>query len=140
MPPWAEELLRTARIAHLGTADAAGRPLVVPVCYAFDGERCYSAIDRKPKRAAGARLRRLRNIADNPRVSLVVDRYEEDWTRLAYVIVEGRADVLTGGPDYTRGVELLVAKYPQYGALALDREAGLLVRIVADRFIPWRYA
>lgn len=140
LPGWADELLRTARVAHLGTADAAGRPLVVPVCYAFDGQRCYSAIDRKPKRTAGARLRRLRNIADNPRVSLVVDHYEEDWTRLRYVIVEGRADILTEGPDYARGVDLLVAKYPQYRALALDREAGLLVRVVADRVIPWRYA
>lgn len=140
LPPWADELLRTARIAHLGTADAAGRSLVVPVCYAFDGEHCYSAIDQKPKRTAGARLRRLRNIAENPHVSLVVDHYEEDWTRLRYVIVEGRADLLTGGPDYARGVDLLVAKYPQYRALALDRTAGLLVRIVPTRFIPWRFA
>jgi len=140
LPAWADELLRTARVAHLGTADAAGRPLVVPVCYAFDGQQCYSAVDQKPKRTAGARLRRLRNIADNPHVSLVVDDYAEDWTRLRYVIVEGRADVLTRGPDYARGVDLLVAKYPQYRALALDREAGLLVRVVADRFIPWRYS
>lgn len=140
LPGWADELLRTARVAHLGTADASGRPLVVPVCYAFDGQCCYSAIDRKPKRTAGTRLKRLRNIADNPYVSLVVDRYEEEWTRLSYVIVEGRADILTGGADYARGVDLLVAKYPQYRALALDRDAGLLVRVVPDRFIPWRYA
>jgi hypothetical protein len=73
-------------------------------------------------------------------VSLVVDRYDEDWTRLAYVIVEGRADVLTGGAEYARGIDLLVAKYPQYRTLPLDRAGGLLVRVVADRVIPWRFA
>jgi len=122
----------------LATADAAGRPLVVPVCYAFDGERVYSAVDAKPKRTRA--LRRLRNIADNPHVSLVVDEYDEEWTRLRYVIVEGRADVLTNGPEFARAVDLLVAKYPQYRTLHLSRDSGALIRITATRILHWRWA
>ncbi len=80
-PAWALALLRDARVGRLATADATGQPLVVPVCYALDadGRHLYSAIDAKPKRTR--QLRRLRNIAANPRVSLVVDEYDEDWSR-----------------------------------------------------------
>jgi PPOX class probable F420-dependent enzyme len=138
VPGWALDLLREARVARLGTADASGRPLVVPVCYAFDGERLYSVIDAKPKRTRD--LRRLRNIADNPRVSLVVDDYHEDWARLRWVILEGRADVLTDGAEYAGGVDLLLAKYPQYRALGLDRARGLLIRVTPERLLSWSYA
>ena len=137
-PAWALELLRAARVGRLATASRDGRPLVVPVCYVFDGGRFYSAVDAKPKRTR--ELRRLRNIADNPRVSVVVDEYDEDWTRLRYVIVEGRADVLTDGDEFGRAVDLLVAKYAQYRTLALARDTGLVIRIVPDRLLHWRWA
>ncbi|MBI3637370.1 MAG: TIGR03668 family PPOX class F420-dependent oxidoreductase [Candidatus Rokubacteria bacterium] len=130
--------MRDARVARLGTADRTGRPLVVPVCYALDGEACYSAVDAKPKRTRN--LRRLTNIRENPHVSLVVDEYDEDWTRLRYVIVEGRADVLTTGPAFTTAADLLVAKYPQYRTLGLDRERGAILRVAVERVIAWRYA
>lgn len=132
------DLLREGRVARLGTADAGGRPLVVPVCYAFDGTRLYSAIDAKPKRTQ--RLRRVRNLEENPRCSLVVDTYDEDWSRLRWVIVEGSADLLTGGSDYARGVDLLVAKYPQYRSLELDRKQGTLVRLTPERYLYWTYS
>ncbi len=138
VPAWALALLRDARVARLGTADADGRPLVVPVCFAFDGTRLYTAIDAKPKRTR--ELRRLRNIAENPRVSLVVDEYHEEWSRLRWVIIEGHADLLSGGDDYARGIELLLMKYPQYRALGLGREAGTLIRITPERFLHWKYA
>jgi PPOX class probable F420-dependent enzyme len=137
-PAWALALLRDARVGRLATADAAGRPLVVPICYAFDGARCFSAVDAKPKRTRD--LRRLRNIAANPHVSLVVDVWAEDWSRLAWVIVEGRAEVLTAGAEFSRAIGLLVAKYPQYGALPLDREHGALVAVTPDRLLSWRPA
>ncbi len=127
-------------MGRLATADTSGRPLVVPVCYTFDGEAVYSAIDAKPKRTPGRALRRVRNIEENPQVSLVVDRYDEDWSRLCYVIVEGRADLLTGGPSYAGAVELLTAKYAQYRALGLDRTAGLVIAITPTRFLSWRFA
>ena len=137
-PAWAVELLRTARVGRLATVGADGRPLVVPVCYACDDARIYSAVDAKPKRTRA--LRRLRNIAENPQVSLVIDEYVEEWTRLRYVIVEGRAEILTGGPELARGVDLLVAKYPQYRSLGLSRETGTLIRIAPDRLLHWRWA
>ena len=136
-PAWATEFLGVARVGRLATAGADGRPLVVPVCYALEGDRIYSAVDAKPKRTR--ELRRLRNIAENPRVSLVVDEYDEDWTRLRYVIVEGTADVLTGGDEFSRAVDRLVAKYPQYRALTLPRDSGAVIRIVPDRVLSWRY-
>jgi len=136
-PPWALELLASARVGRLATAGADGQPLVVPVCYAFDGTVVYSAVDAKPKRTRA--LRRLRNIDENPRVSLVVDEYDEEWTRLRYVIVEGRAEILTGGPEFARGVDLLIDKYPQYRSLALSRDAGHLIRIGPERLLHWRW-
>ena len=139
LPAWAEELLRSARVGRLGTADAGGRPLVVPVCYAYDGRACYSAIDAKPKRTRSG-LRRLRNIAENPRAALVVDHYEEEWTRLRYVIVEGTASILTEGPELARGIDLLLAKYEQYQALGLTSDGGTVIRLAAERIVAWRYA
>ena len=135
-PTWALAFLREARVGRLATADAAGRPLVVPVCYAFDGARCYSAVDAKPKQTRN--LRRLKNIADNPHVSLVVDEWDEDWSRLRWVIVEGRAEVLTAGAEFTRAIDLLAAKYPQYGQLPLDRTTGAAIAITPTRLLTWR--
>ncbi len=132
-------MLRSARVGRLATADAAGRPLVVPICYAFTEGVLYSAIDAKPKRTAGPSLRRVRNIEANPHVSLVVDEYDEDWARLRYVIVEGRAGLLTGGEEFGRAVDLLRAKYPQYHAMGLDRAAGLVIAIAPERIVAWRF-
>jgi len=139
LPAFAAELLRESRVARLGTADRAGQPLVVPVCYVFDGRACFSAIDAKPKRVAGSELRRVRNIAENPRVSLVVDRYDEEWSRLCWVIVEGRADLLSDGPERAGAVDLLRNKYPQYRALGLDRDTATVIRISLERTMFWSW-
>jgi PPOX class probable F420-dependent enzyme len=137
VPAWAAELLAAARVGRLATAGADGRPLVVPICYVFDGARVYSAVDAKPKRTR--ELRRLHNIEVNPLISLVVDEYDEDWTRLRYVIVEGHADVLHDGDEFARAIDLLVAKYPQYESLSLSRDTGTLIRIVPARILAWRF-
>ncbi|HUF93437.1 MAG TPA: TIGR03668 family PPOX class F420-dependent oxidoreductase [Candidatus Limnocylindria bacterium] len=137
-PAWAIELLAHARVGRLATVDAAGQPLVVPVCYVYDGERCYSAVDGKPKRTRN--LKRLRNLADNPRVSLAIDHYDEDWRALRYVIVQGRGDVLESGAEFSRAIDGLVAKYPQYHELRLERPTGAVVRITPERILSWRFA
>lgn len=137
-PAWALEMLRDARVGRLATVDAAGQPLVVPVCYVYDGERCYSAVDGKPKRTRN--LKRLRNLAGNPRVSLAVDHYDEDWRTLRYVIVQGRGDVIESGGEFSRAIDLLVAKYRQYHELRLDRTAGAVVRVTPERILSWRFA
>ncbi len=132
--------LKAGRIARLGTGDAAGQPLVVPICYAFDGRHCYSAIDAKPKRGAPGQLQRVRNIRHNARVSFLVDHYEEDWSRLRYVILQGRADLLSEGADFSYAVDLLREKYAQYRTMTLDRSAGLVIKITPERVIQWSFA
>ena len=140
LPAFAAELLRESRVARLGTADRAGQPLVVPVCYVFDGRVCFSAIDAKPKRVPGGELRRVRNIAENPRVSLVVDRYDEEWSRLCWVIVQGRADILSDGSERAGAVDLLRVKYAQYRAMGLDRNTATVIRIWPERTMFWSWS
>jgi PPOX class probable F420-dependent enzyme len=135
-PAWAVEMLRTARVGRLATADAGGQPLVVPVCFALVEGRLYSAVDAKPKRTR--ELRRLRNVAENPRVSLVVDAWDEDWTKLAWVIVEGTAGVLTTDLERAPALAALVAKYPQYVAMDLVTTAGPVLAITPTRVMAWR--
>jgi PPOX class probable F420-dependent enzyme len=131
------DFIGTARVGRLGTVDAVGQPLVVPICYAFDGSALFSAIDAKPKRSTGRDLKRVRNIAGNPRVSVAIDHYEEDWSRLRYVIVQGHAELLESGEEYGRGVDMLRAKYPQYELLGLDRNRGLMIKVVPQSILSW---
>ena len=140
IPAAVSGFIAEGRVGRLGTAGRSGQPLVVPICYAFDGARLYSAIDAKPKRGAPGDLRRIRNIRDNPQVSVAIDRYDEDWTRLRWVIIDGMADLLTDGDEFSRGADLLLAKYPQYRALGLPREAGMMVRVNPVRVSHWRFA
>jgi PPOX class probable F420-dependent enzyme len=140
IPATVAGFISAGRVGRLGTADAAGQPLVVPICYAFDGESIFSAIDAKPKMAGVERLKRIRNIRENAKVSVVIDRYDEDWTRLRYVIIQGEAGLLTKGADFSRAVDLLLAKYSQYRAMGLDRETGLVIRVKPARVTDWQFA
>ena len=103
------------RIARLATADAQGKPHVVPVCFAYDGSAIHVALDEKPKDVPATRLKRVRNVLENPRVALVADRYAEDWNLLAFVMVRGRAGLLEpGSEEHGAAVRLLRGKYHQY--------------------------
>lgn len=128
--------LESHQVAHLATADAQGRPHVVPICYAYDGRRLYVVIDRKPKRVSPLQLRRLRNIRENPHVAVVVDDYSDDWSRLAYVLIQGRADVLMKGEAHEKALRLLRAKYPQYRKMALEERP--VIRITPERVVEWQ--
>jgi PPOX class probable F420-dependent enzyme len=107
-------LVSEARVGRLATIDPDGRPNVVPFVYAMEGDRLVSAVDRKPK--TSERLRRLENIRARPDVTVLVDRYDEDWDRIWWVRLRGRARVVDGGLDRDRAVGMLVEKYPQYRA------------------------
>jgi PPOX class probable F420-dependent enzyme len=131
------EFLSFSRVGHLATADAAGAPHNVPLCFWFDGARFYFAIDEKPKRERGMALRRMRNIAANPRVALLVDHYEEHWSNLAYVLVHGRAGVVDDPEEYLLALRNLRDKYPQYRAMALSIERNPVVRIDPERVHVW---
>jgi PPOX class probable F420-dependent enzyme len=121
-------LLRSARVAHLATTDAAGQPLVIPICFVLDGKYFYSPIDEKPKRIAPRKLKRLRNIEENSQVSLVIDRWDEDWRKLAYILVSGRAKILLTGQKHRRAVSLLRKKYRQYRSMAIDQRPMIVIR------------
>jgi PPOX class probable F420-dependent enzyme len=121
--------LADCRVAHLATADAGGEPHVVPVCFALEGDTLYVGIDAKPKRGAPARLKRLRNLAENPRAALIADRYDEDWRRLGWVLLRGAAEVLAQGDEHTRAQALLRARYPQYAGMELGGLPVIALRI-----------
>jgi len=117
-----------APVARLATVDRQGRPHVVPICFVLDGNTLFTAVDEKPKRTR--RLRRLENIAANPRVEVLIDHYEDDWSRLWWVRLRGRARIV----EDRRAVELLAAKYPQYR----DRPpAGPVIAIEIEERSEW---
>jgi PPOX class probable F420-dependent enzyme len=132
--------IRSHRVAHLATADPEGKPSVVPICYAYDGRLIYSAVDEKPKTIPAGELKRLLNIQSNPNVSLVIDDYSDDWSKLAYVQIRGRSEVLhpTGedAPEHQRAVGLLREKYDQYRSMAID--ARPMIKIIPLKSRLWR--
>jgi PPOX class probable F420-dependent enzyme len=107
-----DERLITARVARLATIDADGRPHLVPIVFALDGDTLYSAVDRKPKRSQT--LRRIENARVRPDVTVLVDHYNEDWGRLWWIRLRGRARVLDDGEERERALAVLRHKYPQY--------------------------
>lgn len=133
MAPEVRSFLLAARVAHMATADAAGTPSVIPICFQVEGERLYSVIDEKPKRTGAGELRRIRNLRENLRLAVVVDRYDEDWSRLGWVLLRGRAEVLEAGAEQQAAVALLRAKYPQYKAMALDEAPVIRMEIASVR-------
>jgi coenzyme F420-0:L-glutamate ligase / coenzyme F420-1:gamma-L-glutamate ligase len=127
LTPNASRFIRATRIAHLATADANGEPHVIPICFIFDGKNLYSPIDEKPKRNSPLKLKRIRNISVNPRVAVIVDRYDENWQRLFYVLIAGRARLLLGGQNHRKAARLLRRKYPQYRTMAIDKRPMIAI-------------
>ena len=127
--------LSNAPVGHLATADASGRPHVIPVCFAYDGEYIFSILDAKPKRGSLTGLRRVRNILENPQVSLVIDHYDADWSRLWYLLVHGRAELIEDGAVTADAIALLRSKYPQYRRMAVD--GNPVIRITPERATGW---
>jgi PPOX class probable F420-dependent enzyme len=123
--------VRQARIGHLATVDDRGRPSVVPFCFALLGEDepvVVSALDEKPKSVADAELARVRHIRAHPEVAVIVDRYDEDWSRLAWVQIKGHARIVAPGEDgHTDAITALRAKYPQYRAMAIAQRPVILI-------------
>jgi PPOX class probable F420-dependent enzyme len=124
------------RVARMATVGADGRPHVVPVVFAVDGDVVLSIVDPKPKRSP--QLKRLANIAVDPRVSLLVDRYEEDWRSLWWVRADGTASVEEEGPYRDRTIELLTAKYAQYREWTTPFGAAVVVGV--DRWSSWSFS
>jgi PPOX class probable F420-dependent enzyme len=126
------ENLEAARVARLATVDEQGQPHLVPICFALEGDVVYSAVDEKPKRSRV--LKRLENIRAHPGVAMLIDHYEEDWSRLWWVRLDGTARIVESGPEYERALTLLVEKYDQYRA---EAPQGPVIVIRVKRRRTW---
>ena len=135
MTPKERRFVAMARVARMATVDEAGMPTVLPICFWLDGKRLYQIIDEKPKRVDGADLKRVRNLRANPSMAVVVDRWAEDWTRLGWVLLRGRGDVLAGGAEHVRAVAALREKYAPYRKMALEDQ--LLIRMTVQSVRSW---
>jgi len=110
MAGWERDFIASHRVARLATVDKQGNPHVIPIVYAFDGERLYTPLDAKPKRVPVDRLQRVQNIRANPQVAIIIDDYGEDWRQLAWVQIRGTAHIVEGGEQHSSGTTLLLAK------------------------------
>jgi PPOX class probable F420-dependent enzyme len=122
----------SASVAHLATVGADGRPHIVPICFVLDEQTLYYAVDSKPKQTTN--LKRLRNIAANPRVAVLVDSYEDDWDKLWWVRLDGDARVVADLDEVQRALGLLSARYSQYQAAT---PAGPVVAVVIAGMSGW---
>jgi PPOX class probable F420-dependent enzyme len=128
----ARRRIADSRVARLATVGDDGRPHIVPIVFVLDGDKLYFAVDAKPKRTAN--LKRLKNIAANASVSVLVDHYEEDWTRLWWVRADGTARIVTDDTETHRAIELLTRRYPRYREA---RPPGPVVAIHIHRMSGW---
>ncbi|HWP91659.1 MAG TPA: TIGR03668 family PPOX class F420-dependent oxidoreductase [Thermodesulfobacteriota bacterium] len=132
------QFILSHRVARLATVDRFGKPLVVPICYAYDGMNIYTPIDKKPKRVSVRGLKRIKNIMENPYVSLVIDEYHEDWDKLSYIIIHGKAELIESGQEYQESLRLLTQKYVQYERMNLTGLNLPVIKIIPERIISWR--
>ena len=126
----------TQRVARLATADLDGHPHIVPVCYAYDGTHFYIPLDEKPKKVDESKLRRVRNILARHEASLLIDQYDDDWSRLGYVLVYGHAGMLQ--PEdllHTQALVLLRERYMQYRSMELEKHSVIV--ITPDSVTSW---
>jgi PPOX class probable F420-dependent enzyme len=144
MATWAEDTRRfldAHRVGHVATTGRDGAPHVMPVCYALDDEALYFIADAKPKRRPARELARLENVRASGRAALVVDDYDEDWTRLEWVLVRGSASIVEDPVAHAAALALLRTRYPQYRTMPLDDPAAHpIVRIVPLQVRRWRAA
>lgn len=135
LSPQQRDLLADAPTGHLATASAAGVPHVIPICFALRDHAIYSVLDQKPKRTSVFRLRRVRNIQENPNVSLVVDHYEDNWGNLWYILVSGAAKLLVEGDERLEAVAMLRQKYRQYREMPIDPNP--VIKITPVQVVSW---
>lgn len=130
-----ERFIQRQRVARLATVDGRRRPHIVPIVFVYEAGRLYTPLDLKPKTAPPHGLRRVRNIAANPHVQVLIDHYDEAWQRLAYVQLRGLAELIDEGEEYQRAVRLLERKYVQYRALPLTGRP--VIKVSVERIVSW---
>jgi PPOX class probable F420-dependent enzyme len=139
IPADVEEFIERARVARLATIDSEFKPHLVPVVFVFDGNHFFIPIDEKRKKTAKPeRLKRIRNIQDNPNVALLIDNYSEDWTKLAFVMIQGKASVATkeeGNIQMRQAYKKLMKKYLQYQKVGVGE---MCIIITPKKAASWR--
>ncbi|MDP8903072.1 MAG: TIGR03668 family PPOX class F420-dependent oxidoreductase [Thermoproteota archaeon] len=139
IPPDIEEFIERARVARLATIDSEFKPHLVPVVFAFDGSHFFIPVDKKRKTTKPEKLRRIKNIQDNPNVALLIDEYSEDWTRLAFVMMQGKASILRtkiqGDIQLKQAYNKLTKKYPQYQKIGIGE---MCIMITPEKVVSWR--
>ena len=133
-----QKKLKKARVARFATLDDKHRPHIVPICFVYDGKLFYTAVDRKPKRVTPERLARLRNIRAVSRIALLIDEYDDDWTRLWYILIRGKAKLIpkSAHREHASAIRKLRAKYTQYAQGMLADDAPI-IRITPERATFW---
>ena len=138
IPPAVEEFIERARVARLATIDSEFKPHLVPVVFVFDGNHFFIPVDEKRKTAKPEKLKRIRNIQDNPNVTLLIDEYSEDWTKLAFVMIQGKASIATkeeGNIQVRQAYKKLMIKYLQYQKVGLGERC---IIITPKKVASWR--
>jgi PPOX class probable F420-dependent enzyme len=125
------------RIAHFATCDSNAIPTVIPICFVYHNGIVYSPIDKKPKKISPTKLKRVKNIMENPFVSLVIDEYNDNWNRLSYVIIQGSASLIDHGQEYESALGMLCEKYEQYSKMKLNDLGLPVIKIVSNKIITW---
>ena len=128
-----QQLIEESPVGRLATVSADGAPHIVPICFVVSDSYVYSVIDEKPKRTK--RLRRIRNIEENPRTALIIDHYDDDWSQLGWVMLQSDAEILGSGKEHEAGIKLLRKRYRQYKMMALDEAP--LIRLHIRRATEW---
>ena len=139
IPPDIEEFIQRVRVARLATTDSDFKPHLVPVVFVFDGNHFFIPVDEKRKKAKPEKLRRIKNIQGNSNVALLIDEYNEDWTRLAFVMIQGIASIEKSRPQADiqaqKALKLLTIKYTQYQRVGTGE---ILIRIKPEKVVSWR--
>jgi PPOX class probable F420-dependent enzyme len=138
IPPAVEEFIERARVARLATIDSEFKPHLVPVVFVFNGNHFFIPVDEKRKTAKPEKLKRIRNIQDNPNVTLLIDEYSEDWTKLAFVMIQGKASVATKEEEniqVRQAYKKLMIKYLQYQKVGLGERC---IIITPKKVASWR--
>ncbi len=129
------QFLNSMPVARLATADAEGVPHVIPICFVIIDDTLYFAHDQKPKKTGARPLKRVRNLLENPRAAVVVDHYENDWERLGWVMIHGRAEVLSKCAEQVAAHDALRRRYVQYREMYLEPLPVVAIRI--ERVVSW---
>jgi PPOX class probable F420-dependent enzyme len=135
-----EEFIQRARVARLATIDSEFKPHVVPVVFVFDDNHFFIPVDEKRKTAKPERLKRIKNIKDNPNVALLIDQYDEDWTKLAFVLIQGKASVARkreGNVQVIQAYKKLTTKYIQYQTVGVGE---MCIIITPKKVASWSYS